>query len=142
MDEMQLRFLTAQALYGKELQERNVAIRMLKQSQLSPADITAVGIRLELALSCQDEYVRSAAAMLLSELARQIPVTPSLADGLLALSQSPGAFPREAALRAIKRVFEYGRCESPQHMQSFKSRLEEARQGEGEGFALDLFDEN
>jgi hypothetical protein len=142
MDEMQLRFLTAQALYGKELQERNLAIRMLKQSQLSPADLVAVGIRLELALNCQDEYVRSAAAMLLSELAEQVAATPSLADGLLVLSHSSGAFPREAALRAIKRIFEYGRCESPQHMQAFKSRLEEARQGEGEGFAMDLFDES
>ncbi len=141
MDEMQLRFLTAQALYGKELQERNVAIRVLKQSKLSPADVVAVGIRLELALSCQDEYVRSAAAMLLSELAEQIPTSPALADGLLVLSHSAGAFPREAALRAIKRIFERGRCESPQHVQAFKSRLEEARQGEGEGFALDLFDE-
>jgi hypothetical protein len=141
MDEMQLRFLTAQALYGKDLKERSVAIRQLRQGNLTPAEIAAIGIRLELALNCQDEYVRSAAAMLLAGLAEQIPITPPLAAGLLALSRSSESFPREAALRAIKRVCEQGRFLGPQDAQALGERLEEARRIEPESFALALFDE-
>jgi len=141
MDETQLRFLTTQSLYGKDLQERNIAIRQLQEGDLSDSDIVAIHLRLGLALGCQDEYVRSAAAMLLASLAARIPVSQDLAKGLLSLSCSADAFPRESALRAIKAICEEGRCLVPQDAQALSERLEEARRVESEGFALSLFDE-
>jgi len=141
MDEMQLRFLTTQALYGKDLEERSTAIRQLQQGQLSQADVAALSVRLEVALGCQDEYVRSAAALLLTGLADRIPATPALAVGLLELSRHTNPFPREAALRAIKRIQECGQVQSPPDAQTLRARLTEALQVEGEGFALNLMDE-
>ena len=141
MDEMQLRFLTTQALYGKDLQERSSAVRQLQQSRLSAADIAAVGVRVELALECQDEYVRSAAAILLAGLSDQLPVSPSIAAALLSLSRSRESFPRESALRAILRLSERGYGLSPVDAAALAMRLEEARQVEGEGFALSLFED-
>ena len=141
MDEMQLRFLTTQALYGKDLQERSGAARQLQQARLSAADIAAVGIRLELALGCQDEYVRSAAALLLSSLWQQLPVSPIITTALLDLSRSPESFTREAALRAIARLSERGFGLSPEDLAALAARLGEARQSEGEGFALSLFED-
>ncbi|MGB9724362.1 MAG: hypothetical protein ACP5OO_06315 [Chloroflexia bacterium] len=141
MDETQLRFLTTQALYGKDLQERRSAVRQLLQADLSPADIAAIALRLEVAIACQDEYVRSAAAMLLAGLAPILPLSSTLAAGLLSLSRSPEPFAREAALRAILRIHEQGRCLSPADARSLAERLEEARRTESETFALSLFDE-
>lgn len=141
MDEMQLRFLTAQALYGRDLEERSAAIRQLQQGRLSPSDVAALSVRLEVALGCQDEYVRSAAAMLLAGLAERIPLTSALAAGLLQLSCHDDPFPREAALRAIKRALECGQVQSPQDAQALRARLEEALRMEGEGFVLNLMDE-
>jgi len=141
MDEMQLRFLTTQALYGKDLQERSGAVRQLKQAGLSASDIAAIGVRLEMALECQDEYVRSAAALLLVGLSQQIPASPNIIAALLDLSRSPEPFTREAALRAIARLKERGFGLSPDDMGALTARLEEARQVEGEGFVLSLFEE-
>lgn len=141
MDEMQLRFLTAQALYGADLQERSGAIQLLRQGRLSAADIAAIGIRVELALACQDEFVRSAAAMLLAGLADRIPASPAITAALLELSRSAAAFPRESALRAIKHLHERGLGLSPEDAAALGQRLAEARRLEGEGFALSLFDE-
>jgi hypothetical protein len=139
MDEMQLRFLTTQALYGKELQERSGAVRQLQQARLSAADVAAIGIRLELALECQDEYVRSAAAILLAGLSQQLPASPAITAALLDLSHSPEAFTREAALRAIALLSEHGFGLSTQDAAALTARLDEARRVEGEGFALSLF---
>jgi|YNPNPStandDraft_1061719.scaffolds.fasta_scaffold01224_13 hypothetical protein len=141
MDETQLRFLTAQALYGKDLQERRTAVRQLLQADLGPADLAAISLRLEVAMGCQDEYVRSAAAMLLAGLAPLLPLPPSLAASLLDLSRSGEPFAREAALRAILRIHEQGRCLSPSDARALAERLEEARRTEGESFALSLFAE-
>ena len=141
MDEVQLRFLTAQALYGGDLQERSGAIQLLRQGHLTAADIAAIGIRVELALSCQDEYVRSAAAMLLAGLVDRIPASPTITAALLDLSHSAAAFPRESALRAIKYLHERGFGLSHEDVAALDQRLVEARQVEGEGFALSLFDE-
>ncbi len=141
MDETQLRFLTTQALYGKDLPERRAAIWQLTQARLSDSEIAAIALRLEVAMGCQDEYVRSAAAMLLAGLAPVLPLSPTLAAGLLALSRSGEPFAREAALRAILRIHEQGRCLSPTDSRSLAERLEEARRTEGESFALSLFDE-
>jgi len=131
MDAMQLRFLTTQALYGKDLEERSTAMHQLQQGELSLSDGESIGVRLELALNCQDEFARSAAAMLLDGLAERIAVSPELAASLLALSRSPQAFSRQAALRAIKSVCERGRCSSPADAQLLGERLEEARRSEG-----------
>ncbi len=141
MDDTQLRFLTTRALYDRDLEKRNSAIRQLSQGSLTASNIAAIGIRLDLALNCQDEYVRSAAALLLAGLAGQIPTTPSLAAGLLALSRSAEAFPREAALRAIQRVCQHGRVIEAHTAQALGERIEEARRVEPESFALALFDE-
>jgi hypothetical protein len=141
MDEMQLRFLTTQALYGKDLQERSSAVRQLRHSHLSATDIAAIGIRLELALGCQDEYVRSAAAILLAGLSEQIPASPYITACLLELSSSRESFPRESALRAILRLHERGFGLSAADAAALAKRLEEARQVEGEGFALSLFED-
>lgn len=141
MDEMQLRFLTTQALYGKDLQERNGAVRQLQQATLSASDVTAIGVRLELALECQDEYVRSAAALLLAGLSQQLPASPSIATALLDLSRSPEPFTREAALRAIARLKERGFGLSPHDIEALTARLDEARRVEGESFVLSLFEE-
>jgi|GEM_PF-2476160 len=141
MDEMQLRFLATQALYGKDLQERSGAVRQLREARLSAAEVTAIGVRLELALGCQDEYVRSAAAMLLAGLSQQLPASPNITAALLALSRSPEAFAREAALRAIARLNERRFGLSPADTAALAARLEEARRVEGEGFALSLFED-
>lgn len=141
MDEMQLRFLTTQALYGKDLQERSAAIRQLLEGTLTRTNIEAIGVRLELAIGCQDEYVRSAAAMLLEGLVERLPVPPTITKHLLDLSRSPKEFSREAALRAIKRLHERGQALSPQDLQVWSERLEEARHTERAEFILSLFDE-
>lgn len=141
MDEQQLRSLTTQALYDKDLQERSAAIHQLRQSHLSASEVATIGIRLELALNCQDEYVRSAAAMLLAGLSDQIPASPSIAAALLDLSRNAEAFPRESALRAIVRLNERRYGLSPADAKALADRLEEARQVEGEGFVLSLFDD-
>lgn len=141
MDETQLRFLTTQALYGKDLPERRAAIRQLIQAGLNESEIPAIALRLEVAMGCQDEYVRSAAAMLLAGLASVLPISPSLAAGLLSLSRSSEPFAREAALRAILRICEQGRCLSPADARALAERLEEARRTEGESFAMSLFEE-
>ncbi len=141
MDDIQLRFLTTQALYAKDLQERNAAVRQLRTGGLTDSELEAVSVRLELAMACQDEYVRSAAALLLAGLAEQVPVSRTLADGLLELSRRQNAFPREAALRAIKRICKVGRDLSLEDSQALEERLEEARRLEPEVFALSLFDE-
>lgn len=141
MDEMQLRFLTTQALYGKDLQERSGAVRQLQHARLSAADVTAVGIRVELALECQDEYVRSAAALLLAGLSHQFPASPAITAALLDLSRSPESFTREAALRAIARLSERQFGLSAEDTAALTARLDEARRVEGEGFALSLFED-
>ena len=141
MDEMQLRFLATQALYGKDLQERGSAVRQLRQSHLSASDIATLGIRVELALGCQDEYVRSAAAMLLAGLSEQLPASPNITVCLLELSRSKESFPRESALRAILRLHERGFGLSSADAAALAARLEEARRVEGEGFVLSLFED-
>ncbi len=140
MDENQLRFYTTQALYGKELQERQIATRQLVEADLSPAEIEAVRTRVELALGREDEYVRSAAALLLDGLAEKVLVSPTMARELLALSRSPEAFAREAALRAMKRLCERGHFFSMKDKLSMQQRLEEARHSEGEEFVFSLFE--
>ena len=141
MDDTQLRFLTTQALYGKDLQERSSAVLQLRQAHLSAADVAAVGVRLELALACQDEYVRSAAAILLAGLSEQLPASPAITASLLTLSRNPEPFTREAALRAIARLSERGFGLAPKDTQALAARLDEARRVEGEGFVLSLFED-
>jgi len=141
MDETQLRFLTTQALYGRDLQERVLAIRQLTQGELTEENTQAIHIRLEVALGCADEYVRSAAAMLVGGLAEQLPVSSDIAGELLSLSQSKEAFAREAALRAIKQICEQGCCLAAEDKQALCRRLEDARDTEGEEFVLSLFEE-
>ncbi|MBN1485871.1 MAG: hypothetical protein JXA37_14250 [Chloroflexia bacterium] len=141
MDDIQLRFLTTQALYGKDLPERSLALRQLGQEQLTPANAKAISVRLELALGCADEYVRSAAAMLIEVLAQKLMVTPILVQELLSLSTSSQPFAREAALRAIKTICQEGRCQNQVDRQSLDERLEQARRSESEDFAMSLFDE-
>lgn len=141
MDETQLRFLTTQALYGRDLQERVLAIRQLTQEDLTEENTQAIHIRLEVALSCADEYVRSAAAMLVGGLAKQLPVSSDIAAELLSLSQSKESFAREAALRAIKQIYEQGGCLAAADKQALGRRLEDARHTEGEEFVLSLFEE-
>ncbi len=141
MDETQLRFLTTQALYGKDLPERRAAIRQLTQARLNDPEIAAIALRLEVAMGCQDEYVRSAAAMLMAGLAPVLPLSSSLAAGLLSLSRSGEPFAREAALRAILRICEQGRFLSSVDARALAERLEEARRTEGEIFALILFED-
>lgn len=141
MDDMQLRLLTTQALYGRNLEDRALAIRHLVQGGLTPSNVASLGVRLELALSCQDEYVRSSAALLLDGLAEHIPISPVIAEELLDLSRSPESFTREAALRAIKRACERGHFVAEADGQALSQRLTEALDSEGEGFAYSLFDE-
>jgi hypothetical protein len=141
MDDMQLRFLTTQALYGKDLQERSGAIRHLRQSHLSAENIAAVGVRVELALDCQDEYVRSAAAMLLAGLSEQLPASPKITAMLLTLSRSAAAFTRESAMRAIACLNKRGFGLAPSDAAALAQRLEEIRQVEGEGYVLSLFED-
>lgn len=141
MDETELRLLATRALYGGNLEERSSAIRQLHLADLSERDIAALGVRLELALNCQDEYVRSAAALLLAGLAERVPTTPALAAGLLDLSHSADPFPREAALRAIQRIRARGRVVFPRDEQALQERLAEALQVEREVFALSLLDD-
>ena len=141
MDDGQLRFFTTQALYGKDLQERVLAIRQLTQGNLTEANTEAIDIRMELALGCKDEYVRSAAAMLMLGLVEKIPISPAIAKELLALSNSPQSFAREAALRAIKRICERGHCLAAGDTQSLHERLELAQHSESEEFIFSLLDE-
>jgi hypothetical protein len=141
MDNNQLRFNTTQALYGKDLQERSIAIRQLVESDLTSVEIEVVQTRLELALGREDEYVRSAGAMLLDGLADKILISPDMTNHLIALSHSEQAFSREAALRAIKRVCAQGKFFSPRDHQLLRERLEEARKSEKDDFILSLFDE-
>jgi hypothetical protein len=141
MDNNQLRFYATQALYGKDLQERSIAIRQLVESDLTPAEVEAIQTRLELALGRQDEYVRSAGAMLLDGLVDRVLISPSMAGQLIALSRSAQAFSREAALRAIKSACAQGRFFSPKDRQLLQERLEEARRSEKDDFILSLFSE-
>jgi len=141
VDEAQVRFLTTQALCGKDLEDPSLALHQLQQGRLGLADAAPIAVRLELALDCQDEYARSAAAMALDGLAGLIAVSPELAAGLLALSRSRQAFSREVALRAIQGVCKRGLCTSAADAQLLGERLEEARRLEEEQCGLSLFEE-